>query len=123
MDFIDYLDLNEQYWTSGSDLGCEGNFGWCSLGGKELARNLPWQRNEPNNHGNNEHCVNIDLIAWDSMKFVLNDNNCERKMKFVCEASAQSHMMKEFDLNKKIVDFRENSWQSHQRSQPWRRQL
>jgi hypothetical protein len=85
----DYLELNEQYWTSGSDLGCEGEYGWCSLGGKEFARNLPWQVNEPNNHGNNEHCINIDLIAWDSSKFVLNDNNCERPMKFICEVSAQ----------------------------------
>ncbi|XP_059489837.1 uncharacterized protein LOC132205034 [Neocloeon triangulifer] len=82
----DYLEINEQYWTGGSDLGCEGNFGWCGQGGQEFGRNIPWLYLEPNNAEGNEHCVNIDMIAWDSVKFTLNDNNCDKMMKFVCES-------------------------------------
>ncbi|XP_065335259.1 macrophage mannose receptor 1-like [Cloeon dipterum] len=92
----DYLEINEQYWTSGSDLGCEGKFGWCSQGGVEFGDNIPWLYNEPNNGDGNENCVNIDIIAWDSVKFKLNDNNCDKKMKFICES-------KVMDINPRVT--------------------
>jgi Lectin C-type domain len=89
------LTMNE-FWTSGSDSGCESIYGWCAV--NKLFRNnvAKWAPGEPNNRNQSEHCVSIKL---DQKSAVLMDSDCSRKLKYICEArdttktTSRSHAM------------------------------
>ncbi|KAH8364027.1 hypothetical protein KR084_001625, partial [Drosophila pseudotakahashii] len=68
---------DEQYWLGINDIMSEGNYVSEATGKK--AKFLRWQRNEPNNDKNNEHCVEI-------VKGEMNDITCSNKMYIICQA-------------------------------------
>jgi len=86
----------DEFWTSGSNAGCDSFFGWCAV--NKLIKNkwAKWAAGEPNNKNQNEHCVSIKL---DQKSAVLMDSDCSRKLKYICEArdttktTARSHAM------------------------------
>jgi Lectin C-type domain len=73
----------DEFWTSGSDSGCESFFGWCAV--NKLVRNnaAKWAPGEPNNRNQNEHCISVNL---DEKSTLLADSDCSRKLKYICEA-------------------------------------
>ncbi|XP_059475021.1 uncharacterized protein LOC132196416 [Neocloeon triangulifer] len=71
------------FWTSGTDEGCEGNFGWCAV--NQLVRNqeAKWQAGEPNNANNNENCIYITLSKTGAPLW---DAGCAWSENYICEA-------------------------------------
>lgn len=43
-----------------------------------------WMHGEPNNYDGHENCLEILYDIW-ADDYGWNDNNCERKLNFVCE--------------------------------------
>ncbi|XP_059475022.1 uncharacterized protein LOC132196417 [Neocloeon triangulifer] len=71
------------FWTSGTDEGCEGKFGWCAVNQLVRDQEAKWQTGEPNNYGNNENCIYLDLSQTSAL---LIDSGCSRSQKYICEA-------------------------------------
>ncbi|KAH9508911.1 hypothetical protein Btru_050461 [Bulinus truncatus] len=72
----------QRYWIGLDDLGVDGTYQWHD-GGKILSRqymSLIFRKGEPNNRNRNEHCIEYSPISK-----LLNDNNCQLVLKFVCE--------------------------------------
>ena len=69
------------FWTSGSDEGCEGKFGWCSV--NKLVRNAQWASAQPDNAGGSENCLSLNL---DTAKAELQDEDCSKLLHLICEA-------------------------------------
>jgi len=65
-------------WIGLNDMDNEGQFKWSD--GQELGKYTKWAKGEPNDHGNDEDCVvlEIKLDGW-------NDRNCNEPLTFVCE--------------------------------------
>lgn len=73
---------NENFWTSGNDLGEEGVFTWGSTGERLTYTN--WLQKEPNNVVRNcqgENCLHL----WDKYNYQWNDLQCSEKYYFICE--------------------------------------
>ncbi|XP_017149373.1 C-type lectin 37Db-like [Drosophila miranda] len=73
------LKKGRQYWLGVSDLAKEGTFVSQATG--DLAPLLKWSPSQPDNHGNNEHCVHLQYE-----NFSMNDLPCTYKNYFLCEA-------------------------------------
>ncbi|XP_059473492.1 uncharacterized protein LOC132195490 [Neocloeon triangulifer] len=71
------------FWTSGSDLGCDKNFAWCSANVLFRGRQTSWGPGEPNNLRGKEHCVVVQLNKTSGILF---DSDCSSKLKYICEA-------------------------------------
>ncbi|XP_059470492.1 perlucin-like, partial [Neocloeon triangulifer] len=71
------------YWTSGSDLSCEGNFGWCAVNKLVQQKGTLWAPGEPNNAGKSEHCLAVNLNKTSAL---LLDLDCTQRMNYICEA-------------------------------------
>ncbi|KAL3271946.1 hypothetical protein HHI36_022416 [Cryptolaemus montrouzieri] len=71
----------DHIYTSGSDLGEEGNFIWLSTG-KPLNFTY-WSPPQPDNAGKNEHCVEIWKLAENN--YFWNDIPCTASYYFICE--------------------------------------
>lgn len=65
-------------WVGFTDRKNQGRFERIS-DGKEIP--LPWGKNEPNNAGNREHCVERSRITVDGY----NDYECDSKLKVACQ--------------------------------------
>ena len=67
------------YWIGLTDHFKEGDFFW-GESGTEISSEIAshWANGEPNNHGVGEDCVEV----WGNH---MNDRNCERNQKFVCQ--------------------------------------
>lgn len=64
-------------WTGGRNETKEMNFIWSESGEKVNYTN--WNPPNPDNYRNQEYCIQIlDCGRW-------NDNNCNRKLAFICE--------------------------------------
>jgi len=72
-----------EYWTSGSDIGCEGAYGWCTVNKLIRDKESKWAAGEPDNKQNSEHCVSI---AMNKTSGLLMDKDCSNKLKYICEA-------------------------------------
>ena len=79
-EFIKKLVGSNLAWLGSTDVDKEGDWRWVSSGLKVMAS--LWNTGEPNNYGNQEHCLHTDYgITSDG----LNDRNCEDGIAFVCE--------------------------------------
>lgn len=82
----------KDFWTSGTDLGSEGNFVFLSTG-KEVGQFLTWARDEPNNsrrtdNRSSSETENCMAYTWltDNLKFYrLFDRFCSLKLHFICQ--------------------------------------
>ncbi|XP_059489248.1 uncharacterized protein LOC132204644 [Neocloeon triangulifer] len=70
------------YWTSGSDQGCESNYGYCTAK-RTLRQEAIWAPNQPDNADGNESSV---VVFIDSAKAQLFDYNEDSKIRYICEA-------------------------------------
>jgi Lectin C-type domain len=68
------------YWTSGTDAGCEGKFGWCSV--NKLAIKAVWATGQPDNFGGKENCLGLNMTK---VKVELQDEDCLKQYPFICE--------------------------------------
>jgi len=82
----EYPDLAGEYWTSGLDTGCNGNFRWCSVDRAFFKGVASWAKKEPNLERGN--CV------WTKLSYkkiaVLSTDDCSVKKKFICEVISKS---------------------------------
>ncbi|KAH8264430.1 hypothetical protein KR038_008475, partial [Drosophila bunnanda] len=79
------FDNEGQFWISYFDLGRATGMFYSIATGRPLTSS-GWLPGQPDNAGNNEHCVHI----WDVKgKFGLNDNNCMANFRALCEEKPQ----------------------------------
>ncbi|XP_065336678.1 uncharacterized protein LOC135937455 [Cloeon dipterum] len=74
------------FWTSGTDYGCEGSFGFCSTN-TLLRQEAKWAEGQPDNANGTEHCVSVEV---QNNSALLYDENCLSKKRFICEGRVQS---------------------------------
>ncbi|KAH8260286.1 hypothetical protein KR026_008825 [Drosophila bipectinata] len=77
-------NLDNVYWTSGTDLGHQGYHVWFSTG-KPIVLDI-WKPAEPNNDEGIERC---DEMGWRrnvTNSHRLNDKNCDSNRRFICKA-------------------------------------
>ncbi|XP_059485384.1 C-type lectin domain family 4 member K-like isoform X2 [Neocloeon triangulifer] len=78
-------NTKEHYWISATDLGSEGKFYWAGTGQPFGAFN-DFPAGQPNNAGNNEHCIHLHHSWGGENTFAWNDINCETQhFRFICE--------------------------------------
>jgi len=77
-----YPDTAGEYWTSGLDAGCDGNFRWCSLDRAFLKKEVYWAPLEPNRKRGDCVVTNTSIAHRNSLLFT---ENCSVKKKFICE--------------------------------------
>ncbi|XP_059484775.1 uncharacterized protein LOC132202085 [Neocloeon triangulifer] len=65
------------FWTSGTDFGCTGAFGWCAV--NKLVRAPIWSKGHPQSGKN---CVSADLSVTNT---TLSTNDCTSNLKYICE--------------------------------------
>jgi len=83
-------DTVGEFWTSGSDAGCDGNFKWCSVDRPFLKNEVQWAKAEPNvNRGD---CV-WTRTSSDSKELALSTDDCSAKKKFICEVTNQKQSL------------------------------
>jgi hypothetical protein len=83
-----YSDIAGNYWTSGSDVGCNGNFKWCSVDRALLKGDVYWGENQPNLTKGD--CVYTQIKSTKREKSFLFTEECSTKMKFICEVQSFS---------------------------------
>ncbi|XP_059468726.1 uncharacterized protein LOC132192674 isoform X2 [Neocloeon triangulifer] len=78
-----------KFWTSGSDAGCSGQFGFCATNRTLNLNETIWMPNQPDNSNKNEHC-----LAVNSNNFVaaLSDEPCEQKFRYICEGRSSTRV-------------------------------
>jgi hypothetical protein len=77
-----YPEIAGEYWTSGTDFGCDGNFKWCSVDRALLKKEVLWGKGQPNLKKGD--CVYTRMNAIET-KSTLFTENCETKKRFICE--------------------------------------
>ncbi|XP_059486862.1 uncharacterized protein LOC132203244 isoform X2 [Neocloeon triangulifer] len=70
-----------EFWSSGADIGCESNYGWCAV--NKLVRNAKWAWQQPSDRNGLENCISVKI---DRIAPLFSDNNCENKMRYICES-------------------------------------
>lgn len=83
--FLGFDDWTNSIWTSGNDLGEQGQF-TCVSTGKHISHQLLLNENVNNqNHGvcMIEHC--LELVRKSSNLFIYNDDLCSKLRYFLCE--------------------------------------
>ena len=68
------------YWIGLTSLKGNGTFKWVTTGSVNPAFR-DWAKDEPNNHGGTERCVELE-----ESKYQMNDVPCNNKRGFICEA-------------------------------------
>jgi len=74
-----------EFWTSGSDEGCNGKFTWCSAG--KVFRNMSWISGFAPDKDYTKHCVALSLPPQSQVGIFKAD--CAQKMTFICEVNFQ----------------------------------
>ncbi|XP_065350764.1 uncharacterized protein LOC135946468 [Cloeon dipterum] len=73
---------SDYFWTSGSDKGCESNYGYCTAK-RLLRKEAIWASGQPDNADGNESAVAVYITDAKAQLF---DFNEESKYRYVCEA-------------------------------------
>jgi hypothetical protein len=77
--------LNYNYWTSGTQKGCSGQWSWCGVeGGEGIEDLIAWEKGQPDNKGGLEDCVHLRLFP-NATGARLTDRSCSSRMIFACE--------------------------------------
>ncbi|CAB3380759.1 Hypothetical predicted protein [Cloeon dipterum] len=79
-----------KFWTSGSDFGCEGVFGFCSTNRTLMKNETIWLPNQPDNLKGNEHCLAINALS--NYAAALSNDNCDLKLRYICEGRASTRV-------------------------------
>jgi hypothetical protein len=87
--FKAWLPYDTSLWTSASDDGCEGKYGWCSTGNC-FPSSMLWTAGNPDNSYNNEHCVGMYSLGF---SLFLNDLVCTNLRLYLCEVSMQHYII------------------------------
>jgi hypothetical protein len=66
------------FWTSATDAGCDGKFGWCSV--NRMVRNASWALNKPDNVTGD--CV---MVSVNKTRASLTNADCQTQRKYICE--------------------------------------
>ncbi|XP_017771139.1 PREDICTED: C-type lectin 37Da-like [Nicrophorus vespilloides] len=86
-EFINSLTATNKVsvWTSGNDLGTEGEYKWMSNGrGVYSSR---WHNGQPTNAGGIEDCIHFWYF---NNIYLLNDAKCADNMSFICQSIKKS---------------------------------
>ncbi|XP_065350301.1 uncharacterized protein LOC135946153 [Cloeon dipterum] len=73
---------SDYFWTSGSDKGCESNYGYCTAK-RLLRKEAIWASGQPDNADGNESAVAVYITDAKAQLF---DFNEESKYRYICEA-------------------------------------
>lgn len=91
---------SKDFWTSGTDLGQEGNFFFLSNG--KVIGEMSWSKDEPNNArkaDNNETENCMGYVMTDNLKFYrLFDRYCSVKSNFICQVIPSKKPFKDFKI-------------------------
>ncbi|XP_062533501.1 C-type lectin 37Da-like [Armigeres subalbatus] len=80
-----FSEVSCGFWIGGSDLAEEGVFIWVATGERVTYAN--WKKDEPNNAGQNEDCIQLAYIPSANYNWSWNDNPCaETSLYFICES-------------------------------------
>lgn len=82
------LSTKEHIWTSGTDLGSDGQFYWSSIG-EDFTSAVPWLV-LPDKKDSNKHCVELVNGTY------LNDNNCDETFHYLCIQAATNDSEKTY---------------------------
>jgi len=76
----------EEYWTAGSDVGCEGKFTWCPMGSSAFSTSeLNWDSGSPNQIGD---CLYIKTL---NNQTLFANGHCDQEKHFLCEAETKTN--------------------------------
>jgi Lectin C-type domain len=82
----DYPDIAGEFWTSGTDGECEGNYRWCSVDRAFLKKETLW---DPNQHSMDKgKCVSVKTHPL-ATNNTLQSASCDVKKRFICEVDAK----------------------------------
>ncbi|XP_017033088.1 C-type lectin 37Da-like [Drosophila kikkawai] len=84
-EFLWRYKIMAQYWTAGTDLANQGKHVWLSTG-QPISLNL-WAPTMPDNYQGVEHCDELGYNAVETNYNSLNDDRCDKKNLYICEAS------------------------------------
>jgi hypothetical protein len=77
-----------EYWTSLTDVGVEGSYKWCYANSyvdfTPTSLNA-FQKAQPDNYLDSEHCGNMMVATGTSAYLAHNDISCSRQFHFACE--------------------------------------
>jgi hypothetical protein len=74
-----------EFWTSGSDAGCDGNFKWCSVDRAFTKESVYWAKDQPELE--NGDCVFLKAEENENKDGYLHTGDCEHRKRFICEVS------------------------------------
>jgi len=75
------LKLVGDFWTSGTDNGCDNKFWWCSKNVKFKDNDVKWKSGEPSANGD---CVYLQNRNTTDETYLVTDD-CSKPKKFFCE--------------------------------------
>ncbi|XP_059476156.1 uncharacterized protein LOC132197103 isoform X2 [Neocloeon triangulifer] len=75
------------FWTSGSDIGCEGKYGYCTAK-RLLRKEAIWMPGQPDNLGKSQHALAAYVNAT---HVLLSDFDENAKLRYICEARDSSN--------------------------------
>jgi Lectin C-type domain len=84
----DNPDVAGEFWTSGTDGECDGNYRWCSVDRAFLKKEVLWAPNHPSKNKGN--CVSVrmhPLAKW------VQSASCDVKKRFICEVGAKFEIL------------------------------
>jgi Lectin C-type domain len=81
----DYPDIAGEFWTSGTDGECDGNYRWCSVDRAFLKKEVLWAPNHPSK--NKGQCVSVKTHPA-APNNTLQSASCDVKKRFICEVCA-----------------------------------
>ncbi|XP_059481979.1 uncharacterized protein LOC132200498 isoform X2 [Neocloeon triangulifer] len=77
----------EYFWTSGTNRGCNGNFGFCTVQ-RPVRRDAIWAPGQPDNKTGNENSLAVYI---NSTHVQLLDFNEDKKFRYICEIRDNSN--------------------------------
>ncbi|XP_059476553.1 uncharacterized protein LOC132197337 [Neocloeon triangulifer] len=78
---------NDNFWTSGSDMGCEGTYGYCTAK-RLLRKEAVWMPGQPDNSGKNQNALAAYVNAT---HVLLSDYDETTELRYICEARDSSN--------------------------------
>ncbi|CAB3360500.1 Hypothetical predicted protein [Cloeon dipterum] len=87
----DFNDVVGEFWTSGTDLDCDGNYRWCSVDRAFVKSEVLWAAGEPNRKKG--LCVTIKTNSNET-DTTLQTSDCNAKKRYICEARQPGTLVK-----------------------------